>query len=144
MNPHYKHIIFIDGECLICHRTSQIIHRLDHRKNIYFSTLQGKTADILPSEWLTLSSDEGDPSGSVVFAECLGNGEYRFWIGANAMLRSLLLTKSIASPLWIFYYTPPVLKNLIYRQVAKNRHRLSSKIKNCPIPPQSFNDALLP
>ncbi len=144
MYSQHRHILFIDGECLICHHTSQIIHRLDHRRDIYFSTLQGETANMLPSEWRTVSSMDGEPSGNVVLAECLSIGEYRFWIGANAMLRSLLLTNNIASACWIFYFTPPFFKNMIYRQIAKNRHKFSSKMKACPIPPKSFKDALLP
>lgn len=144
MDSHCRHILFLDGECLLCRHTSCFIHHSDNAKSIYFSHLQGKTAEMLPAKWRLLTSPEGDPGGNVVLAECLGDGQYCYWHGTNAILRCLLLTKSIMSLLWVFYYTPPFLKNLLYRQLAKNRHRLSSKIKSCPIPTQSYQDALLP
>ncbi len=140
----HGHILFLDGECMLCQHTSHFIHHLDHNKCIYFSPIQGKTAQILPPEWRSLSGPNGDPSGNVILAEYTKGGQHVYWHGADAMLRVLLLTKGVMSPLWIFYYTPSVLKNLVYRQIAKNRHRLSSKMNNCPIPPQSFQDVLLP
>lgn len=144
MTSQYEHILFLDGECLLCRRTSQLVHHLDHNKCIYFAPLQGTTAEILPSEWRLLTGPDGTPSGNVVLAESTSSGQYRYWHGADAMLRTLLLTKSILSPLWIFHYTPSFLKNIIYRQIAKNRLQLSSRMNNCRIPVQSFKDALLP
>lgn len=138
------HIIFLDGECLLCRRTSQFIHHLDHNKCIFFSTLQGKTAEMLPPEWRKLSDTNGVPSGNVILAEYTNDDDHTYWHGFDAILRALLLTKSILSPLWIFYYTPSALKNIAYDQVAKNRYRLSSKIKNCPIPSPSLKDVMLP
>ena len=99
---------------------------------------------MLPPEWCQLTDANGAPTGSVVLAEYTDNGEYKYWRGTNAMLRSLFLTKSIMSLFWVFYYTPAFLKDALYRQVAKNRYRLSAANKKCPLPTQSFKDAMLP
>lgn len=144
MDTQNVHILFLDGECLVCRRSAYFVHRLDHAKNMHFSALQGETANMLPPEWCQLTDADGAPTGSVVLAEHTANGEYKYWLGTNAMLRSLFLTKSIMSLFWIFYYTPAFLKDMAYRQVAKNRYRLSAANKDCPLPTQSFKDAMLP
>lgn len=144
MKPSGIHILFLDGDCLLCRRTAYRLHRLDQSKKIRFSTLQGKTADMLPWEWRTLTDDEGVPSGHAVLAECTENGEFRYWQGANAILRALKLTASWVSLCWIFYYLPAIIKNALYGMVARNRHKLRCAHTTCPAPTQSFNDASLP
>ncbi|MGB2403406.1 MAG: thiol-disulfide oxidoreductase DCC family protein [Akkermansiaceae bacterium] len=144
MDFRHGHIMFLDDECLLCRNSSHLIHHLDHNKCIYFSPLQGKTAEMLPPEWRKLSDTSGVPGSNVILAEYTNDEHYAYWHGADAILRLLLLTKSILSPLWIFYYTPSALKDAAYNQIAQNRYRLSSKIKNCPTPSPSLKDMMLP
>lgn len=138
------HILFLDGECLLCRRTAYLLHRLDRSKKIRFSTLQGETAEMLPPEWRTLTDDDGIPSGNVILAECTENDEARYWEGANAILRALKLSESWVSPCWIFYYLPETIKNALYRMIARKRHELRCANSTCPAPTQSFKDASLP
>jgi len=141
--PVEKHILFLDGDCVMCQKTAQRLYRWDLTQTIFFSALQGQTASMLPSNWRNTTDAKGRPSGNAVLVERAGQDNECRWQGANAILRSLLLTKSPLALCWIFYYIPGFLKNRFYGLVARNRHRLISN-KSCPLPSQSFKDRFLP
>jgi len=139
-----KHILFLDGDCLFCQRTARLLHRWDRTKKIHFSTLQGATASILPSDWKNTVDAQGQPTGAAVLVECAGQANERRWRSADAILRSLLLTKSFWAVCWLFHYTPGFLKHGLYNLIARNRHRLRWGKKTCPLPSQAFKDQSLP
>ena len=136
--------MFLDGDCLFCQRTARLLHRWDHSEKIYFSTLQGETASALPPNWRNTVDAQGRPTGAAVLIECAGQTNERRWRSADAILRSLLLTKSFWAVCWLFHYTPGFLKNGLYNLIARNRHRLSWGKKTCPLPSQAFKDQSLP
>lgn len=144
MKPSGIHILFLDGECLLCRHTAHLLHRFDRTRHIHFSTLQGKTAEFLPSEWRILRDTDGNPSGNAILAEWTENGHYVYWHGANAILRALKLTKSWLSLAWPLYYTPSTCKDSFYELVARKRHQVATICSDCPSPPESFKDASLP
>lgn len=144
MKPSGIHILFLDGDCLLCRRTAYLLHRFDRSREIHFSTLQGITAKLLPPEWRVLKDADGAPSGNAVLAEWTEDHQYHYWHGANAILRALKLTKSWASLLWAFYYMPSNCKDLLYRLIARKRHQLATTCSDCPSPVQSFKDVSLP
>ncbi len=139
-----KHILFLDGECLFCQRSARMLRRWDHGNVIYFSALQGETAEMLPDDWKNLSDEHGRPVGSAVLIENSGSATERRWREADALLSALRLTHRLLSIFWIFHYTPGFLKNGIYRCIARNRHRLSWGKRSCPLPDQDFKDQFLP
>lgn len=139
-----KHILFLDGECLFCQKSARLLNRWDRSSVIYFSTLQGETASMLPDDWRTVVDPTGKPSGTAVLIENSGSSTERRWREADAILRALSLTHRLLSIFWIFHYTPGFLKNGIYRCIARNRHRLSWRKRSCPLPDQQFKDQFLP
>ena len=143
-NPPEKHVIFLDGGCLFCQRTARLLHRWDRTKKIHFSTLQGETASTLPPSWRNTVDAQGQPNGAAVLIECAGQANERRWRSADAILRALLLTKSLFAVCWLFHYIPGFLKDALYNLVARNRHRLTWGKKTCPLPSQAFKEKFLP
>lgn len=142
--PHEKHILFLDGECVICQRSARLLHKWDRVGEVYFSTLQGKTAAMLPAEWKRLTDERGRPAGTAVLVENAGRSDERRWRSADAILRSLRLTQSILSVFWVIHIIPRFIKDGGYRFIARNRHRLSWGKRSCPLPDQDFKDKFLP
>jgi predicted DCC family thiol-disulfide oxidoreductase YuxK len=143
-SPRGVHILFLDGECLFCRRCAYLLHRLDRSKKIHFSALQGETAKILPREWRLLADQDGTASGSVVLAEDTASNQYKFWQGADAILRALFLTRGLLALCWILHYIPACLKNAIYKRVAGRRHLLASEHEECPLQTAALKDVYLP
>jgi len=142
--PRIRHILFLDGDCLFCQRSARILHGLDAKGNLYFSTLQGETAALLPDDWKILTDEHNFPAGTAVLIENSGSATELRWKEADAILRALSLTHRLLSIFWIFHYTPSFLKNSIYRCIARNRHRLIWGKGSCPLPDQDFKDQFLP
>ena len=139
-----QHILFLDGECLFCQRSARMLHKFDHKKNLYFSTLQGETAAMLPDDWKILTDVRGRAAGTAVLIENAEQPDERRWQSADAILRSLKLTGSLMRVFWTFHYIPGWLKNEIYHFIARNRHRLTFGQQTCPLPDQDFKDRFLP
>ena len=137
-----KNILFLDGECAFCQRSAQILHKFDRQGRLYFSTLQGETAQYLPKKWRTLADLSGNATGTAILAEAMGSQSTRYWRGSDAILRSLRLVGGIVSLAWVFHFIPRPLRDGIYRWIAQRRHQLSGK--TCPIPSKTFRDKLLP
>lgn len=142
-NSEEKHILFLDGDCVFCQKSAQLLYRWDRTQMIHFSALQGDTATMLPSDWKNTTDANGRPSGNAVLVECAGQTNESRWRGADAILRSLLLTRSWWALCWVFYYIPGFLKHRLYSLIARNRHRLV-RDKTCPLPGPSFKDRFLP
>ena len=138
------HVLFLDGECLLCQRSARLLHHIDRSGKMHFSPLQGATAAILPQEWKQLTDSDGHAAGSAVLVENLNQQNERRWRGADALLRSLWLTRSVFSLCWPAHLLPRFFKQGIYKLLAKNRYRLTESQKTCPVPDMPFKDRILP
>ena len=137
------HILFLDGECVFCQRSAQVIHKIDHSNLFNFAPLQGETASMLPEAW-RLHSTSSDPSvGAVVLVENTGE-QQSLWRGADAVLRTLKLIGGVWAVFWPLRHFPDVLKNGIYHWIAKNRYRIAGKSNTCKLPDTDFQNKLLP
>lgn len=140
--PH--HILFLDGECLFCQQSAQLLYRWDRSRQIYFAPLQGETAQALPEDWKRLTDSHGNATGTAVFAENFGTPDARYWRGADAPLRSLKVSGGVCKVFWLLSYTPRPIKDWVYQSIARNRHRLLRKKGVCAIPDELFKARMLP
>ncbi len=138
------HVLFLDGDCVFCQRSAVILHRIDRHDRLFFTTLQGETAQQLPEEWRRISNPQGGASGTAVLAENFGSTNVRFWRGADAPLRSLRIIGGMWSAFWLLSYCPKPIKDWVYQIIARNRHRLSGKNKTCTLPDEEFKARMLP
>lgn len=143
-HPPVSHVIFLDGDCVFCQNSATLLHRLDHRKQLYFAPLQGETANILPASWRDLKDEKGRASGALVLIENWKHDHPIHWQGFDAVLRSLYLARGIFVIFWPLHWLPEWLKSQTYQFVARQRHRLTFGKKNCPLPDEHFRKHLLP
>lgn len=132
------HILFIDGECSFCQRSTRALMFCDPYSVLRFAPLQGSTAEQLPEEFLLTGNDQSD---AIVLLENPQQPDSKTWRGADAALRSLYLSGGPVSLLWIFHHLPTRLKNSTYQWIAKHRLKLSS---NCPLPTPAQRKLFLP
>ena len=139
-----RNILFLDGDCLFCRRSARLLHRWNRRNNLFFATLQGETAAMLPADRVSLTDARGRPAGAAVLMEHAGCPDQRCWSGADAVLRAFYLTGGIRSALWLLHYTPRFLKSGMYHLIARNRHHIARTRGICPLPEQDFKDQFMP
>lgn len=132
-------ILFLDGECLFCQKSALLVHKLDTKNRIYFAPLQGETAALLPQEWRLISQK----SGAVVLSEDI-NGDFMFWRGADAVLRTLRIIGGIWTIFWPLRFLPKWLTGGIYSLIARNRYRIAGRKESCSLPDAEFSNKMLP
>ena len=131
-----KHIVFFDGECSFCNRSTQLLTSLDNKQRLYFSSLQGETA-----KELNLTQDLSSEQAAAVLVEYTNSQKQKIWYGADAILRALHLVGGIASLAWLLHYCPAAIKNTCYQWIAKRRHKIS---QHCSMPTPEERQRHLP
>ena len=132
-------ILFMDGDCLFCQNSVQVLYKLDQQKRLHFSRLQGETAKVLPEDWRVVLDGKGQASGNVALIENFEQTDEKRWRGADAVFRSLYLIGGIWKTVWLFYYIPHPVKKFCYQLIAKNRHRFTDGKKACKLPSSGFS-----
>jgi predicted DCC family thiol-disulfide oxidoreductase YuxK len=125
-------ILFFDGVCHLCNGYINFLIRLDSKKVMLYSALQGKKAtEILnESQRLDLKSILYYKNGKVLekstaVIESLSDVSLWFW--------------------WIrlIYIIPAFIRNFVYDLVAQNRYKLFGKNDLCRIPTSEERKYLL-
>ncbi len=116
-------VLFYDGNCALCHGAVRWALRQNRLADVYFSPLQGKTAQThLPKE---LAAD----LNTVVFWE-----NAQIYTEATAVFRLWQLCGGFWKLLSVFQWLPKGLSNSIYRLIATNRFRFRKPLVGCPLP----------
>lgn len=116
-------ILFFDGICHLCNGYINFLIRLDSKKAMHYSALQGKKAlEILSdSQRLDLKSILYFKNGKVLEK-------------SNAVIESLFDVSSWFFWIKILYVIPAFIRNFVYDLVAQNRYKLFGKNDLCRIP----------
>lgn len=127
-----RHIVFYDSECILCSRTILFLLKKDRKKNLCFAPLGGTTFNLL-------NIDSREHNNTLIF---LNNDEIQTEsTGVLSIISMLPYPWKLISLLKIF---PAVLRNSIYRSVAKNRYKWFGKNKMCAMPNAEFSSSFLP
>jgi predicted DCC family thiol-disulfide oxidoreductase YuxK len=127
-----RHIVFYDSECILCSRTILFLLKKDKKKTLCFAPLGGTTFN-------RLNIDSREHNNTLIF---LNNDEIQTEsTGVLSIISMLPYPWKLISLLKIF---PAVLRNSIYRSVAKNRYRWFGKNKMCAMPNAEFSSSFLP
>lgn len=127
-------ILLFDGECGLCHRTVQFVLRHDHARTFRFAPLRSATGRAL------LVQHGLDPArtDTMVLVE-----------GGRAGIRSTAALRMLARLGWpwkvmaMFLIVPRVVRDAVYRLIARNRYRLFGRVEACALPPEGFEGRLL-
>lgn len=119
-----KHpVIFFDGVCGLCNWSVSFILKIDKKKKIRFSPLQGITAQEVLSEEDRLSFD------SLVFYK--GGVTKKYSTGVLSILKEIGRGWRI---FYMFIIIPVFIRDAVYRLVAKNRYNWFGKLDTCRVP----------
>ena len=132
MTNNGKHIVFYDSECMLCSRTIRFLLKKDSKKNLLFAPLGGTTFN-------SLNIDSIDYNNTLIF---LKKNELQTESTAVLSILSMLpYPWKLYSSLKIF---PEILRNSIYRLIAKNRYKWFGKNTMCEKPTAEFSASFLP
>ena len=127
-----KAILFYDGNCALCHGAIRWALKQKRLADVYFSPLQGKTAQVhLPKE---LAAD----LNTVVFWE-----NAQIYTEAAAVFRLWQICGGLWKLLSAFRWLPKGLTNRIYRLIAENRFRFRKPLVGCPLPDPNTKNRFL-
>lgn len=113
-----KQLVFFDSECKLCRKSVHTLIKIDTEKKLVFAPLNGKTAD----DKLIGKFSYLKHQNSLVLIE---NPHGHIWLRGRAVFRIFWLLGGKWKLIGWFYMMPFV--DFFYRQVARHRHRFSSK-----------------
>ena len=133
------HLVLYDGTCGVCQRTVQRILADDRHGLFHFAPLQGPTAAALRARHPNLPRD----LDSVLYVD-RSDGTERVYVRAEAIAR--ILDRLGIARVWrtLLRVLPEPLADAAYRLFARNRHRLSSALGSCELPPPAARARFLP
>ncbi|RKO68570.1 DUF393 domain-containing protein [Sphingobacterium puteale] len=122
MDTQGKHIIFFDGDCLVCNRFVQILLKIDTNNRFLFSSLQSDFAK---------NSLNAIPKNidSIIYLSPAGR-----YIKSEAILN---ICKTLGLPYSIVYFLkilPKKWRDAGYDYFAKNRYKWFGTNKYCAVP----------
>ena len=125
-----KPIIFIDGQCHLCHGAVQFVATRD-RNYFYFSSLQGKLAQELINKSGNLDSVVVFDRGRVFTKSCAA-----LYIGEKLKFPWNLFAR-------LLKIIPKSLRDSMYELIANNRYRWFGKKSECQYHPAISTERIL-
>ncbi|MET3613878.1 putative DCC family thiol-disulfide oxidoreductase YuxK [Rhizobium aquaticum] len=127
-------IILFDAECILCSANAQFVLKHDRTGHFRLASMQGEVGNAL---YRAHGMDPSDPVSILVV-----DGD-RVRQDSDAVLS---IYEGLGYP-WrlfaVFRLVPAVLRDPVYRWVARNRYRLFGKRAECWIAPPAYRDRIL-
>ncbi len=121
------HLILFDGVCNLCNASIQQVIKYDHRERFYFASLQSGYAErIIPAE-------KASRMASVIYIE-----KGHIYRESTAALKVAGKLKFPLKLLYGFIIIPRVLRDPLYRYVARNRYRWFGRRQECMVPSEDL------
>lgn len=117
-------ILFYDGNCGFCQRSVQFVLQHEQSEVMHFTALQSNLATQIKKKYPELQKID-----SIVLLK-----------GKELLVESdaaIALSSYLCAPYHLLKYTqfvPKVLRDSVYRVIAKNRHRLLRNNDSCLVP----------
>lgn len=127
-------IIFFDGVCGICNKFVDIILKADKNEIFFFAPIQGETAKRILQPLSSKASD-----WSMIYVD--ENGIYQQSDASLQICRRMGGSWKILGYLLLI---PRVIRNPVYRLIAKNRYKLFGKRDSCRLPSEKEKERFLP
>ena len=127
-------IILFDAECMLCSANAQFVLRRDKTARFRLASIQGSAGATLCREH---GLDPNDPTSILVVD------------GATVRRDSdavLAIYEGLGWPwraLALFRLVPAVIRDPVYRWIARNRYRLFGKRATCWVAPPEFQNRIL-
>ncbi len=133
-------IVLFDGVCNLCNGAVQFILDRDRAARFRFASLQSERGRAILREH-GVPLPEGDPDTILLVEE--GPGGARVSSHSTAALR---IARHLSFPWFLGYASivaPRVVRDVVYRFIAKNRYRWFGKTNECRIPTPELRARML-
>lgn len=124
--PTDKKIILFDGVCNLCNASVQFVIKHDKKDIFRFVALQSD----LGQEIIKYIGIDPDKTDSIILYE----PGIAYYYKSTAALKIMKEMGGILSLSAVFLIIPPIIRNLVYDYIAKNRYKWYGKRDNCMIP----------
>jgi predicted DCC family thiol-disulfide oxidoreductase YuxK len=128
-------IVLFDGVCGLCNGAARFIAARDHERRFWFAHLQSPAAAALMADW----GWRDEPLESVVLVR---DGE--ILTRSDAALAIARELDGAWSALGVFRFVPRVLRDAVYRLVARKRYDWFGRTDACQIPPAGLASRFVP
>ena len=129
-----KPVIFFDDVCVMCNSFVNLLLRVDRRQRFFFAPLRGETAGkLLPP------LPEDASKWSMVYVDEAGIHDE-----SDASLEVYRRLGGLWSLLSLARFVPRVIRNSVYRVIARNRYRWFGKRDTCRILSAEERERFLP
>ncbi|MGB3226637.1 MAG: DCC1-like thiol-disulfide oxidoreductase family protein [Saprospiraceae bacterium] len=120
-----KGIVFYDGECILCSKWIYFLSKADKKKKLLFASL-----DRFPelTKGFELIKDVDLPDSIYYFK----NNQLYYY--SKAILKILMDLGGFWKIFSILYLIPKVLRDSIYKWIARQRYSIFGKRTSCSIP----------
>jgi predicted DCC family thiol-disulfide oxidoreductase YuxK len=117
-------VVYFDGVCGLCDWSVNLLVKMDTQKNLKFSSLQGKSGQILLSD-LKIDLNE--------FNTVLFKVNDQVYTKSTAVFKIIQSIGGFFKILLIFNLLPTRFNDWIYGKVAKYRYKYFGKLDKCDI-----------
>ncbi len=126
-------VILFDGVCNLCNSFVQFVIEHDHKKQFKFASLQSDYGQ----DFLQKNNLSTTQFNSFILQH--GN---EYYTESTAGLKVLNQLKNFKFTRFLLYF-PPLLRNLFYRLIAKNRYLLFGRKNTCWLPTPELQERFL-
>lgn len=133
--PEEGPIIVFDGVCVLCNGWVRFLLKRDHAVGFRFAAMQGESGRVLLARH---GLDADDPSSFLLVEE--GDA----YADSDAILRVLSRLGGVWRLTRLLRVVPAVLRDAVYRWVARNRYRIFGRHEACLLPDAEMSDRFLP
>jgi predicted DCC family thiol-disulfide oxidoreductase YuxK len=130
-----KAIIFFDGYCHLCNGAVQFIISRDTGKYFTYAPLQGPTAQEELSEIFKMK----ELPDSLILVE-----DGKLHVESTAALKIAGKLRFPWNLLHTFIIIPKIIRDPLYRFVARRRYKWFGKREHCAMPPDGWKERFLP
>lgn len=124
------HLVLYDGVCGLCDHFVQFLLRVDRTDQLRFAALQGP----IGTELMRRHGREADVLSTVVVIPDYERPSPRLLDRSDAALFAMAATGGVFRAVNLFKIVPRVLRDAMYRVIARTRYRIFGKFDACPIP----------
>ena len=127
-------VVFMDGECALCSRTTRLIARLDGRGEFRICPIQSELGRAILRHY---GLDAGNPDSWIYLADG------KAYASLDAVIEAGTRLGGMARLARIFLILPSPVQNWLYRRIARNRYALFGRRRMCAIPDPALRRRLL-
>ena len=127
-----KHIIFFDGECILCNGFVDLLLRVDRQNKFFFASLQGSTAKN------TLSASQLHEMKTIVYYK----NSQESYTKSTAVIEILTNLGGPWKALNILRIIPRFISDMVYDLIAKYRNNIFGT-RQCRMPTKEDKDKIL-